>query len=79
MAPDCKFIENKVFIYNSAYALRNCVFSYGNEDIEIVNIYKYLGVWCSNKNKLFSENFTYLSNKASEAILVIQNHSSEKN
>ena len=39
--------------------------------------YKYLGVWCSNKNKLFSENSAYFSNKASKAIFEIQNYSSE--
>ena len=54
-------LKTKVVIYNSAYALRNWVFKNGDEVIEIVNTYKYLGVWCSNKNKLLSENFAYLS------------------
>ena len=69
--------KTKVVIYNSADALRNCVFKYGDEVIEIVSTYKYLGVWCSNKNKLLSENFAYLSNKASKAIFAIQNYSFE--
>ena len=64
-------------IYNSAYALRNCVFKYGDEVIEIVNTYKYLGVWCSNKKNFFSENSAYFSNKASKAIFAIRNYSSE--
>ena len=64
-------------IYNSAYALQNFVFKYGDEVIEIVNTYKYLGVWCSNKNKIFSGNSAYFSNKASKAIFAIQNYSSE--
>ena len=42
MAPDGKFIENKG-------DLRISVFKYGDKVIEIVNIYKYLGVWCSSK------------------------------
>ena len=66
-----------MIIYNSAYVLRNCVFKYGDEVIEIVIKYKYLGVWCSNKNKLFSENSAYISNKAYKAIFAIQNYSSE--
>ena len=70
-------LKTKVVIYNSAYALRNCVFKYGDEVSEIVNTYKYLGVWCSNKNKLLSENFAYLSNKASKALSAIQNYCSE--
>ena len=64
-------------ICNSAYALKYCVFKYGDEVIEIVNKYKYIGVWCSNKNKLFSENSAYFSKKASKAIFAIQNYSSE--
>ena len=59
------FSHSAMVIYNSAYAVRNCVFKYGDKVIEIVNTYKYLGVWCSNKNKLLSENFAYLSNKGS--------------
>ena len=70
-------LKTKVVIYNPAYALKNCVFTYGDEVIEIVNTYKYLGVRCSNKNKLFSENSAYFSNKASEAIFAIQKYSSE--
>ena len=76
MAPDCILLKTKVIIYNSAFALRNCVFKYGDEVIEIVNTCKYLGVWCSNKNKLLSENFAYIFNKASKAIFPIQNYSS---
>ena len=78
MAPNnVSLLKTKVIIYNSAYALRNCVFKYGDGVIEIVNTYKYLGVWCSNKNKLFSENSAYFFNKASKAIFAIQNYCSE--
>ena len=70
-------LKTKVVIYNSTYALRNCALKYGDEVIEIVNTYKYLGVWCSNKNKLFFENSAYFSNKASKAIFVIRDYSSE--
>ena len=70
-------LKTEVVICNSAYALQNCVFKYGDEVIEIVNTYKYFGVWCSNKNRLFSENSAYFSNKASKATFAMENYSFE--
>ena len=48
-----------VVIYNSAYALRNCVFKYGDEFFKIINTYKYLSMVLKQKQIILRKFCTF--------------------
>ena len=43
--------------------------------LEIVDKYKYLGLWCSNNKNIFVKNHSYLAEQARKAIFTIRNYS----
>ena len=48
---------------------------YKQNTLEIVDKYKYLGLWCSNNKNIFVKNHTYLAEQARKAIFTIINYS----
>ena len=52
-------LKTNVVIYNSAYALRNCVFKYGDEFFEIINTYKYLSMVLKQKQIILRKFCTF--------------------
>ena len=46
-------IAKKIVIYHQIYAKHSFSFTLGENALEIVDKYKYLGIWCSNNKKIF--------------------------
>ena len=63
--------KTNVVIYNPSAAKANCSFTYGDQNIKIIEKYKYLGLWCSNNKNMFASNYEYLADKASKSIFAI--------
>ena len=68
--------KTNVVIYNPSAAKANCSFTYGDQNIKIIEKYKYLGLWCSNNKNMFASNYEYLADKASKPIFAIRHYSS---
>ena len=62
-------------IYNQIYAKHLFSFTLGENAQEIVDKYKYLGLWCSNNKNIFVKNHSYLGEQARKAIFTIRNYS----
>ena len=62
-------------IYNQIYAKYSFSFTLGENALEIVDKYKYLGLWCSNNKNIFVKNHSYLAEQARKAIFTIRNYS----
>ena len=62
-------------IYNQIYAKHSFSFTLGENAQEIVDKYKYLGLWCSNNKNIFVKNHSYLGERARKAIFTIRNYS----
>ena len=54
-------------IYNQIYAKHSFSFTLGENALEIVDKYKYLGLWCSNNKNIFVKNHSYLAEQARKA------------
>ena len=63
--------KTKSMIFYKKYEVIRCSeqFIFGNQPIEEVDHYKYLGIIISNGSKRFSQHFSYLKEKASRAII----------
>ena len=57
--------KTKIVIYNQIYAKHSFSFTLGENALEIVDKYKYLGLWCSNNKNIFVKNHSYLSEQES--------------
>ena len=68
--------KTNVVIYNPLAAKANCSFTYGDQNIKIIEKYKYLGLWCSNNKNMFASNYEYLADKVSKSIFAIRHYSS---
>ena len=55
--------RSKVVIYNKGYADETYDFKIGGDRLEICELYKYLGLWCSNSHNMFSKNYTYCQSR----------------
>ena len=67
--------KTKIVIYNQIYAKHSFSFTLAENTLEIVDKYKYLGLWfCNNKN-IFVKNYSYLAEQARKAIFTIRNYS----
>ena len=64
--------KTKIVIYNQIYAKHSFSFTLGENTLEIVDKYKYLGLWCSNNKNIFVKKHSYL---AEQAIFTIRNYS----
>ena len=62
-------------IYNKIYAKHSFSFTLGENALEIVDKYKYLGLWCSNNKNIFVKNHSYLAEQARKAVFTIKNYS----
>ena len=62
-------------IYNQIYAKHSFSFTLAENTLEIVDKYKYLGLWCSNNKNIFVKNHSYLAEQARKAIFTIRNYS----
>ena len=62
-------------IYNKIYAKHSFSFTPGENAREIVDKYKYLGLWCSNNKNTFVKKHSYLAEQARKAIFTIRNYS----
>ena len=62
-------------IYNQIYAKHTFFFTLDENSLEIVDKYKYLGLWCSNNKHIFVKKHTYLAEQACKAIFTIKNYS----
>ena len=62
-------------IYNQIYAKHSISFKLTENTIEIVDKYKYLGLWCSNNKNIFVKNHSYLAEQARKAIFTIRKYS----
>ena len=67
--------KTKIVIYNQIYAKHFFSFTLGENALEIVDKYKYLGLWCSNNKNIFVKNHSYLAEQARKAIFTIRNYS----
>ena len=67
--------KTKIVIYNQIYAKHSFSFTLGENALEIVDKYKYLGLWCSNNKNIFVKNHSYLAEQAPKAIFTIRNYS----
>ena len=47
----------------------------GEDKLEIVDQYKYLGIWCSSSKNIFVKNHSYLAEQARKSIFAIRNYS----
>ena len=57
------------------YAKHSFSFPLAENTPEIVDKYKYLGLWCSNNKNIFVKNHSYLAEQARNAIFTIRNYS----
>ena len=62
-------------IYNQIYAKYSFSFTQAENTLEIVDKYKYLGLWCSNNKNIFVRKHSYLAEQARKAIFTIRNYS----
>ena len=67
--------ETKIVIYNQIYATHSFSFTLAKNTLEIVDKYKYLGLWCSNSRNVFVKNHSYLAEQARKVIFTIRNYS----
>ena len=67
--------KTKIVIYNQIYAKYFFSFILGENALEIVDKYKYLGLWCSNNKNIFVKKHSYLAEQARKAIFTIRNYS----
>ena len=67
--------KTKIVIYNLIYAKHSFSFTLAENTLEIVDKYKYLGLWCSNNKNIFVKNHSYLAEQARNAIFTIRNYS----
>ena len=67
--------KTKIVIYNQRYAKHSFSFTLGKNSLEIVEQYKYLGLWCSNNKNIFVKNHSYLAEQARKVIFTIRNYS----
>ena len=67
--------KTKIVIYNKIYAKHSFSFTLAENTLEIVDKYKYLGLWCSNHKNIFVKKHSYLAEQAREAIFTIWNYS----
>ena len=67
--------KTKIVIYNQIYAKHLFSFTLGENALEIVDKYKYLGLWCSNNKHIFVKNHPYLAEQARKAVFTIWNYS----
>ena len=67
--------KTKIVIYNQIYAKYSFSSTLGENALEIVDKYKYLGLWCSNNKNIFVKNHSYLAEQARKAIFTIRNYS----
>ena len=67
--------KTKIVIYNQIYAKHSFSFTLGENALEIVDKYKYLGLWCSNNKNIFVKHHSYLAEQARKAIFTIINYS----
>ena len=67
--------KTKFVIYSQIYAKHSVSFTLGENTLEIVDKYKYLGLWCSNNKNILVKNHSYLAEQARKAIFTIRNHS----
>ena len=68
-------VKTKIVIYSPIYAKHSFSFTLGENALEIVDKYKYLGLWCSNNKNIFVQNHSYLAEQAWKAIFTIRNYS----
>lgn len=63
--------KTKVMIFNDKYSIVHTPesFTYDDENIDITDSYKYLGVIVSSAGKRYAQHFDYLKRKASRAII----------
>ena len=62
-------------IYKQIYAKHSFSFTLVEKTLEIVDKYKYLGLWCSNNKNNFVKKHSYLAEQARKAIFTIRNYS----
>ena len=62
-------------IYNQIYAKHSFSFTPAENTLEIVDKYKYLGLWCSKNKNIFVKNHSYLAEQARKAIFTNRNYS----
>ena len=67
--------KTKIVIYNQIYAEHSFSFTLAENTLEIVDNYKYLGLWCSNNKNIFVKNHSYRAEQARKAIFTIRNYS----
>ena len=67
--------KTKIVIYNQIYGKHSFSFTLAENTLEIVDKYKYLGIWCSNNKNIFVKNHSYLAEQARKAIFTIRNYS----
>ena len=62
-------------IHNQIYAKHSFPSTLAENTLEIVDKYKYLGLWCSNNKNIFVKKHSYLAEQARKAIFTIRNYS----
>ena len=62
-------------IYSQIYTKHSFSFTLGENALEIVDKYKYLGLWCSNNKNIFVKKHSYLAEQARKAVFTIRNYS----
>ena len=62
-------------IYNQIYAKHSFSFTLAENTLEIVDKYKYLGIWCSNNTNIFVKKHSYLAEQARKEVFPIRNYS----
>ena len=67
--------KTKIVIHNQIYAKHYFSFTLGENALEIVDKYKYLGLWCCNNKNIFVKKHSYLAEQARKAIFTIINYS----
>ena len=67
-------VKTKIVIYNQIYAKHSFSFTLAENTLEIVDKYKYLGLWCSNNKNIFVKNHSYLAEQARKTIFTIRNY-----
>ena len=67
--------KTTLVIYKQIYVKHSFSFTLAENTLEIVDKYKYLGLWCSNNKNTFVKNHSYLAEQARKAIFTIRNYS----
>ena len=62
-------------IYNQIYAKYIYFFTLAENTLDIVDKYKYLGLWCSNNKNIFVKKHLYLAEQARKEIFTIKSYS----